>query len=222
MKKITLLTFLISMSLVFTAHALPLWDDSSITYNDMTFTVTDRSSDFNDVDLDENYYYGYSGDDYSGYYLGTIEGNTTPDLMEAAIAYYLNEIQKYDFGDITIYKVDGIDNESERGADDPLVVTWESSLKTGTWTWDVVGFGLGFYAVKGANEFALYFVDPAQSEGIWTTRHLLTNGGKQPEISHFAAAPTAIPVPEPGILILLGAGLIGLAAFSRVKIKSKS
>ena len=219
MKKITLLTFLISMSLVFTAYALPLlplWEESPITYNDVTFTVTDRSNSI--FDSYSGDYYGYQGGDYSGYYLGTIEGNTTPDLMEAAISYYLNEINKEDFGTIEIYKVERTSVGPDSGTDGPLGVSWIDTMYTGTWTWDATGFGLGFYAVKGGNEFSLYFVDPAQSEGEWTTRHLLT-GGTQPAISHFSAAPTAIPVPEPGVLILLGAGLLGLAAYARKSIK---
>ena len=217
MKKITLLTFLISIGLVFTAHALPLWEHSEIEYNDVTFTVNDRS---NTQDKKNDSYYGYTGTDYSGYYLGTVEGNTE-HFMEAAISYYLN-VTGFPFGDIDIFKVETTSTEAGSGKDDALGVSWRDTLFTGTWTWDAEGFGLGFYAVKGANEFSLYFVDPAQSDGEWTTRHLLTTGGKQPDISHFAAAPTAIPVPEPGILILLGAGLLGLAAYSRVKINSKS
>ena len=210
MKKIALLTFLLSVGLVFTAHALS-WDDS-------TFTVKNHS---NGSDTYVGGYFGYEGKDYSGYYLGTIEGNTTPDLMEAAISYYLNKIEKEDFGPIEIFKVEASSFDAGGGTGS-LGVSWIDTLKTGTWTWDAEGFGLGFYAVKGGNEFALYFVDPAQSEGIWTTRHLLTGGSQQPDISHFAAAPTAIPVPEPGILLLLGAGLLGLAAYGRISKKNRT
>ena len=175
------------------------------------YTIVDNSglANTNAYDVD---YYGYLGSDellgYTGYYLGTVlDVNTSPDALSALINYYVG----FDY-EFTELKVDIEVGDTTSG---PLHVDI-SNLNYGTWNFTVEGYELGFYAVKGGNDFALYFVDPAVSSGFWNTSHLVNGGSNPPEISHFSAA---APVPEPATMLLLGTGLIGLAGVSRKKFK---
>lgn len=192
---------------------MSLFSDSS------GFKVTDRSG--LDASLRDQIYHGYSGQDFTGYYIGTIDGNTDGNTpLQKVIEYYLGE----NLDSFSALKVD-YDDDYPLGLSDEtgdLFVTWEGDLKSGTWTLSS-SLGFGFYAVKGGSEFALYFVDPAQSSGNWTTRHLEVGEGKgkkdnspiNPEISHLSGVPTQLPVPEPGTLILFGIGLLGLCVMAR-------
>jgi len=83
--------------------------------------------------------------------------------------------------------------------------------------------GISFYSVKGANGFAMYYENPEESYGSWSSYDVwdIFGNGAETAISHwtgFNGTPTA-PVPEPATMILLGTGLVGLAATSRKKFK---
>jgi len=193
-----------------------LGSSNTITYNfsskPKTFTIHNRASQSDNFNKD---YFGYTSTDFSGYYIGTIKGNTdsgNPEPFDFIIGYYLND-SKYS---VTQLKVDSPSGNSgsKSSSDTTLTVTWKPDFKSGTWSL-TNAYGFGFYAVKGGPEFALYFVDPAQSSGNWTTRHLLNKGGNIPAISHFSGAPTQMPVPEPTTLLLLGAGLLGIGFVGR-------
>lgn len=98
-----------------------------------------------------------------------------------------------------------------------------TASKSGTWSTDA---DIMFYAVKAANAFALYEVDPVASSGTWSTydlwlRNYGGNGGLV--ISHLSGYNGTQSVPEPAAMLLLGTGLLGLAAgagFSQRKIKT--
>lgn len=209
--KVSLWAMLLFVGMAASAYAvlLPLYDYDSST--DLEYTVENRYDPSKDTY--DGGYYGYTGTDYSGYYLGTVAGNTTQSLIDV-IDFYYYELEGEAL-DITLddsIKVDDVDEGNY--TEGSLSITASPDLKSGTWSFSD-STALGFYAVKGGTEYALYFVDPAQSSGDWTSRHTLNDGENIPEISHFSAVPVASPVPEPASMLLLGAGLAGISAFGR-------
>ena len=157
---------------------------------------------------------GYSSEDWSGFYIGTFGGNDSKTYLEDLASIYLG----YEFTSDFYAKVDEPETDSSF-----LTVSYDTDYLSGTWTLDAP-YEIGFYSVKGANEFALYFVFPYDDSGKWSTTHLLTpitsgSDGNIPEISHLSVlADKGIPVPEPGMVILLGIGLLGLAFYNRKRL----
>jgi len=183
--------------------------------SNLSFTI-DKVIDQDDSIKEGDGYHGYTGDDYSGYYIGTIlnvnTDNGQTDFFDAIIAYYIGN-KDYDVKELKVELSQGafgISTDSDTGTS--LIVTWQKDLKSGTWSLNNA-YGFGFYAVKGGNDFALYFVDPAQSSGIWTTRHLEVGNPNNP--NHPEISPTLVHAPEPSSLLLLGGGLLGLSAVVR-------
>jgi len=102
---------------------------------------------------------------------------------------------------------------------------------SGTWASDPVSSTIEFYTVKAGDYFALYYLASPESTGSWSTFDIWSiggpgtgghprNGGGGLEISHFFGYnSSSTPVPEPGTVILLGAGLVGLGLYGRRRMK---
>ena len=148
------------------------------------------------------------------------DSNTDESIIEAAINdFFTDNNIDHDPVDLEFYaKVDAPGAYSANGG---LTVTYDATNLFGTWsTGDQL---IEFYSVKAAKEFAFYWIEGGASSGEWSTEHLLNNGGNIPQISHLSTwnalddpgDPPSDPVPEPSTIILLGFGLLGLAAFKR-------
>lgn len=160
-------------------------------------------------------YAGYASSLWSGYYLGTFEGNNSLGYVQDLARIYLDdEMFAFDVD----FKVDTPDK-----IDGSLTIDWSEDMKSGTWLLSDA-YEIGFYVVKGGPNFALYYVDPFQSSGIWSTTNLVVGGGNNPKISHFSAYPTeggfgGGEIPEPSTLLLIGTGILGLGIFGRKRLQ---
>jgi hypothetical protein len=159
---------------------------------------------------------GYSAGDgasgkylFSGFYLGTFSGNADKISLNLLANYYLDSIPAINF-DYYKDETGGVTTDPAAGDDS----YW------GTWTTEPADPDVyaSFYVVKGGNGFALYYLDPVQNSGDWSSKHTINNGGQIAALSHFSIlVDPSTPIPEPATMLLFGTGLIGLAGIARRK-----
>ena len=82
----------------------------------------------------------------------------------------------------------------------------------GEWCWEEP---IKYYSIKGGNQYSVFWVDPSQTTGKWSTEFLLNGGGKQPDTSHISFWTNentyeTYPNPEPSTVALMGLGLASL------------
>jgi hypothetical protein len=215
MKKINIifLSLILLFSFAAISHALPMQSLTSRT------DTVDNSVSSDILDLSK---FGYTGADYSGFYIGTVSGNDSTTFLEELIQYYFND-PLYTISDYT--KVDsptGGTTGNLTYSIDPATQSDTPKWIGGDWSITAPN-AVEFYSVKATNSFALYYLNPMQASGDWWTGHLLAGNQQQVDsISHFVAVSSAQPVPEPATMLLLGTGLLGIAAASRKKLLKKS
>ena len=195
--------FVVFMLFATTSFAVPFAVDSTGTEGDVTYVVRDGDSGL-----------------YSGVYMFTV---TNPDNDNLTVSQLVDlSMIMSDYFDattapLTFYsKVEAPDTTAVIETP-PLPPMFVSYTDTYTGTWSTEGVPVEYYTVKGANEFAIYWLEGGASEGDWSSEHVLKND-TSPAMSHvstFNAAPA--PVPEPSTLLLLGAGISGLVFFRRKK-----
>jgi hypothetical protein len=162
------------------------------------------------------------GDYYTtetGRYMFTMSGNVwnqVDDIETEINSWFTANSVSHETVDLVKYdKIDIPAGSTENGFID---ATWDDDLMMGTWSTDEP---IEFYAVKGGNNFTVWWLEYLRSSGNWTTEFLTAGNNNTPGISNLSAFNPGDPVPEPATVLLLGFGLVGLATVGRRRMKKQ-
>jgi hypothetical protein len=154
-------------------------------------------------------------------YLGTFSGNDdaiTVNTIISSLGGYTGPNPVYQLCKVELTQVwDGSTQYCTSNSAFSVTATshkYENDLPIegvgGTWT----GLATDILAIKAGNSFDLYWYHPAATSGEWSTvTHLESKGLSH--ITWYGGSTTSVP--EPGTLLLLGAGLVGIAAVRRAR-----
>ena len=159
---------------------------------------------------------------YSGVFMFLYKGNDNPQGLSAMLTiindwFRTNENYKGDY----LNSLELFDKFTSSPSEKSILDLSFTSPKGGAWT---STDPIEFYAVKGGNYVAMYWLEGGASSGVWSTEHILNGGGKHPDLSHlsvynplgsFRGGKDPLPTPKPVSLLLVGGGLLGLAALRR-------
>ncbi len=159
---------------------------------------------------------------YSGTLMFIYHGNDNPKGLAAMLPMindWFRTNKSYDGNYLDSLEIFGKFTSSP--SEKSIVDLSFAGKKSGTWTSETP---IEFYAVKGGNHVAMYWLEGGASSGFWSTEHIINDGGNQPNLSHlsvynplghFSGSEDPVPTPEPASLLLVGGGLLGLAMLRR-------
>lgn len=219
MKKRSLLA-LFSIPFLFFMLVSNVWSTS---YTSIDYTETYLGAVAGNHGVFENVYNTFAG--VNAEWLGTYDIDPKDDFdVLAQLGYDVLSWAKVDSegleGDFNLNITSTVFKKDDNGNNilsEPIAGTWSASLASNPLYIDI-------YIIKG-NTYSSFFRGGPSSYGTWNTGYLpyvSAGSEKNPQTKPFAMSyvrAVKTSVPEPGSMLLLGSGLLGIALISRKRFK---